>query len=412
MSTVTTLDAVLKELTKDEYYHVATYQNRPGIATLPKFEGFTGRNLRLPLRYVNAMGRSAGFTTAQANVTASKYEDFVLTRVKDYGIHTLDTEGMEASDDPEGAFVNGLDEEIRSILDAVSDSLESAIFRSGTGSIGRISSGSTVSTATITLDNINDITNFELGMQLQASATDVGTLRDSGATETIAAVNRTLGTLTSTSAAWNTVITALAASDYLLCEGDANLKVSGLGAWIPASTPSATPFFSVVRTLDTVRLGGCRHDGSASNVEEALIDGQGVAGREGGAPNIVFMNNVDYRKLLKNTGSRVQYPRGEVKGRSADGEIGWIGFKSVQIQGDYGVMEVIPANKCPAGTAFALQTDTWVLATLGACPKIIKNDGMMVLRSSAADGVEIRTGYKGNLGCMAPGYNCNITLPA
>lgn len=412
MSTAATLDAVLKELYRDEY-QVVTYQKRPLLGMLPKFEGFTGRNLRLPLRYGNAMGRSATFTTAQGNITASKYEDFVLTRVKDYGIHTLDTEGLEAADGGEGSFVDGLEEEINSILDAVADSLEGALFRDGTGAIGQISAGSTVASASITLANLNDVTNFEPGMQLVASATAGGTLRTSGATETILSINRTTAVLTSTSATWDAVILAIAASDFLHCEGDVNLKVKGVTAWVPSSSPGATSFFSVDRTTDTVRLGGCRHDGStAGTVEEALIDGQAVCGREGGAVDVMLVNNADYRRLLKTTGSRVQYPRGSMSAKSSTGEVGWINFGSLKIQGDYGIMDVIPANKCPQGYALGLQLDTWVLATMGKCPKIIMNDGLRVLRSGSADGVEIRTGYKGQLGCRAPGYNVNITLPS
>ena len=410
MSTAATLDSILKELYRDEFYHVVTYQNRPALATLPKREDFKGRNMRLPLRYANAMGRSATFSTAQTNITSTKYEDFVLTRVKDYALARIDGEGADAADGGEASFVQGVQAEVDSAMDALADSIESALFGTGTGTIGNIASTATVASKTLLLANISQITNFELGQVIGASSGDGSGARTG--TASITGIDRNLGTITTTVSNWSTQITALAVGDYLFVSGDTNLKLSGFPAWLPATAPSATTFFSVDRTADLTRLGGNRFDGSSGTVEEALIDGQSVAAREGGRPDTCFINNADFRKLQKTTGSRVQYPRGEVKAKSAKGDIGSIGFESLVLQGDYGLINIIAAPKCPSGTAYMLQLDTWVLATLGKAPKILMRDGSRILRVYNDDSYEVRTAMYGQLGCMAPGYNVNVVLPS
>ena len=54
--------------------------------------------------------------------------------------------------------------------------------------------------------------------------------------------------------------------------------------------------------------------------------------------------------------------------------------------------------------------NVWKLYSLGKAPRILDSDGMRFLRDSNADSVEVRVGYYAQLGCRAPGWNCNINL--
>ena len=75
-----------------------------------------------------------------------------------------------------------------------------ALFRNGGGAIGQVNA-SGPSTVTFNLLEIEDVVNFEVGMNLQASAADGSTgsdtLLDAGATGLISAVNRDTGVITS-----------------------------------------------------------------------------------------------------------------------------------------------------------------------------------------------------------------------
>ena len=92
-------DSALKEHYTPERVQRLTYKENPLYAMLPKYENFGGKNLPIPLIYGNPQGRSATFTNAQNRgaATSSKLEDFVLTRIKDYSIATIDNETLEAS---------------------------------------------------------------------------------------------------------------------------------------------------------------------------------------------------------------------------------------------------------------------------------------------------------------------------
>ncbi len=406
---VASFDAALKQLYDDSRVRSVVYKNNPFHAMVPKFTRFEGRNMPLVLTYGNPQGRSAAFATAQTNKTAGLYTDFLLTRVKDYGLTSIELEAIQASAGDRGAFMRASTTEIDGILNQVARSLSIAEYRNGGGAIGQISAGSDVTTATITLAKPTDATNFEAGMVLEVSVDDgTGGGGVRAGTVTLDSVNRENGDLTAT-AAWNAGIGAVATGDFIFVEDDYNSKVVGLDGWLPAAPPGATPFFGVDRSKDPVRLGGVRHDGSGQTIEEALIDGAAkVNAIGGGMPDYVFMHPRNLRDLVKLLDSRIEYQSVKPQGLPEDAEIG---FRAVVLQADHGLLRVIPDRNAIVDVAFMLQLDTWVCASLGPAPKILEGLGQRFIWDANADSVEIRTGYYAQVGCMAPGYNGRIQLP-
>ncbi len=412
--TTTTFDPALKQLYRDSNVEMVTYKRRPGLGTLPKFEDFGGRNMPIVVLHTNPMGRSAVFSTAQTNATSVALQDFLLTRVSDFSVATIDGEVAEASQGDSVAFLSALKTQIDGAMDALADAIESFIYRSGTGSLGAISTVTANVSGTddrILLSDINDITNFELNMVLVASATDGSAINATPASATVKAIDRVAGTITMSDLTGGTDWTT---GDFLYVQGDAanggsNVKISGLAAWLPSATPSGgESFFGVDRSTDS-RLFGQRHDGSAQLVEEALIDAQSKAAREGGAPDTVLLNHVQQRRLIKELGSKKEYT--EVNATGEKGSVASVGYRGVVIQGDNTVIRVIAANKCQSNIAWVLELATWQLATLGKATKFLMLDGQRILRQSSSDGYEVRLGFRGNLGCKAPNWNVRTTLP-
>lgn len=291
--------------------------------------------------------------------------------------------------------------EIDGAINSLTRSLATALFRSGFGDLGQAGS---ISSNTITLLSEESVVNFEVGMVLVASATQGSSVLRAGSA-IITQVDRTGGTITVDNAAG---ITGLAASDYLFVQGDRDnsatptrLKVSGLEAWVPSATPGSTPFFGVDRSIDT-RLGGLRIDGSSLPIEEALIDGASIAAREGGKIDHFFMSYEKYAELEKALGSKVQYIDLSVNAQ--------VGFRGIMVNGPRGPIKCIPDQNCPSDRIFGLQMDMWKLYSLGKAVRVIDTDGLQMLRQANADGVEVRYGFYGNLGCRAPGYNVNIKV--
>jgi hypothetical protein len=393
---MTTFAAALKQHYQDLTVKNLVYKNNPLYTLMKKYEKFGGLNMPIPLIYGNPQGRSGTFSNALAQKTNSLVKAFTITRVQDYALANISNEVLEASQGDSDAFLRAATTEIDGAFQAIVRSIATAMYRNGTGTIGQISAGSNVGTATITLANINDVVNFEVGMTIAASSADGSGAR--AGSVVLTGINRNTGTLTA-SGNWSAGITTpVAAGDYLYVAGDLNKKISGLDAWVPLADPGATAFFGVDRTADVVRLGGVRKDVSALPIEEGLVDVAALIAREGGTPDHCFMNFANFANLEKALGSKVIYQT------QKDPE-GIIGFEGIKIHGQKGPITVIPDQNCQSDSFYMLQMDTWQLASLGMAPKLLKSDGMEFLRVSSDDAVEVRVGAYLQMSTGAPGWS-------
>jgi hypothetical protein len=392
-ATATTFAPALKTLWPQKRYNSIVYSHNPFLALIPKHENFLGKNLVLALRYKDGQGRSSTFAKAQANKGATAGVDFTLTRAKDYWLGSIETEVLLASKGNEGALAQALDTESTAGMNAITRSLATALWGSGTGTIGRRLS---ISSSTVTLHTAEDITNFEVGMKLTVHATDGGDARDTGAVITVTVVNRDAGTFDFTG-----TVSGHTNDDYYVVEGDLNAKVKGVRAWVPDSAPAATTFFGVNRTADATRLGGLRIDISSMNPEEGLVHALYRLGREGGNAGHVFMNHGDFVNVQNSLGSKVIYDQLQC---------GDIGFQCIKVNGPKGPAKLLADFNVPKGRGFAMQMDTWGLYSLGKAPRILNVDGMELLREYNADANELRIAYYAQLGCEFPGFNANLAL--
>lgn len=399
--------AVLKEFYPDaQVPKEELYTKAPLFAMFEKDEEASGEFYKVPLKYGNPQGRSATFSNAQGNQRPSKWAGFDVQYADDYGTAAIHGKVIDASRNDRGAFVRHFKNEMDGSIQQLKRSAVHAIFRNGGGSMGQISTDSTVASLVIKLAQVTDIVFFEVGQVLEADDTDGssgGAVR-AGSAE-ISAINRITGELTTATSNWSTKITGLAVSDHLFVQGDFGLKMKGLDAWIPSTDPSATLFHNVDRSVDTLRLGGVRYDASSQNVEEGLIDGVELTVRHGGSPDVIVLHPKQYARLVKLLGSKAVYD----KRTSEDGKIG---FRVLKLTLDSGDVDVVSDAGCQIDVAWALQMDTWVIASMGRIPKVLDDDGLPYLRQASADGVEVRSVYRGNLACYAPGWNGRIKLAA
>ena len=405
---MSSFDAALKQHYTDDMVENLVYKDNPLLALIAKMEDFGGRNLPIPLIRGNPQNRSATFATAVGGTSTSALDAFLLTRVKDYSIATIDNETLEASKGNSNAFLEAATVEIDGCINALTRSLAVKLYRDGWGVVGQVNA--TVTGTTLTLLDPNDVVNFEVGQVLQFAADAGGSaLRDSGDVCTVTAIDRTAGSMTVSQSL--TGISGLTSGDSIFLKGDrqdsgspARLVVSGLEAWVPQVAPAAAPFFGVVRTTDVSRLGGLRLDASNVPIEEALIGAASLVAREGGKIDHFMMSYAQFSALEKALGTKVQYV--DVKMNAE------IGFRGILVNGPRGPIKVIPDQNCPSDRVFGLQLNTWKLYSLGKAVRVIDTDGLQMLRQASADGVEVRYGFYGNLGCRAPGWNINVKVTA
>ena len=405
---LTNFDAAMKHMYPYKKVENMVYKNNPLLAMIPKETTFPGRNATYAVEYGLTNGRSANFQTAQNNRSGTKLEDFVVTRVKDYAVVSVDNETLLAADGSEGSLLDVAKAKTDSALHALARAMGRDVYRSGTGAIGQIHASPSLTNDTVELVAGHAI-NFEVGMRLKCSATD-GSALYSGTLEVLG-VDRDNDVLTVSGNADDS-IASISADDFLYVEGDFDAKMSGLDAWLPATVSSAS-FFGVDRTVDSTRLGGQRQS-YASSVMETIINAGVKVAREGGRPDALFMNPTDWAELAIDLEGRAA-----VAGTTADnnrrrygtGDVeASFGFSSLRVATPTGMVECFADHNCPINVAYMLQLDTWKLKSLGPAPRLLDFDGLKGVRQANEDGVEYRWGYYGNLLCTAPGYNCRIAL--
>jgi hypothetical protein len=400
-ATTTSLDGVLKVYYTDQKVKLMQYGESTLLAVMPRMTSFKGKNLPIPILFSTPAGRGTSISLAQGAALPARTEDFVLTRANDYGVVTIENEALEASEGDKAAFVSARVTEIDGMFKQLVRSLSTALYGTGSGSIGNVGS---ISTVDLTLSDIEQVVNFDIDMEISASSADASGARSG--TATITAINYDTGVLT-TDSNWTTQITSLTAGDFLQVSGDLAAKVTGLSGWVPASAPSATPFFGVARNVSPNRLGGIRVPSSVAPagiaIEEKILRSVARVAREGAKPDLFVCNFAQFANLQASLGTRVMY--GEVQ--SNDGEFG---FRSIQITCGTNVVDVLADAYCPSNVGWILQKDTWKLYSLGDVPRFENSDGLQMLRQTAADGVEVRAKYYAQLGCVAPGYNGRVAL--
>ena len=392
------------------------YKNNPLLAMIPKNTSFPGRNATYAVEYGMTHGRSATFATAQANRTGTLLKDFVVTRVKDYAIVSVDNETLLAADGSEGSLLDVAKSKTDSALHALSRAMGRDIYRSGTGAIAQLSNpgdGTSVASNVVTLTSGGTL-QIEVGMRLKGSATDGSVLYDG--VVTVESVDRKAGTF-KTTVAPGTSMSSLGDADFLYVEGDAanagaNIKMAGIDSWLPSTVASSgDSHFGVDRYVDASRLGGQKIDFTDSSHVSTLIAGAVTVAREGGRPDKVFMNPADWQELAMDMEGTVVKNQAYARRRfDNDDTSAKFGFATLQLASPAGMIDIIADHNCPVGVCYMLQMDTWQFKSLGSAPRLLDFDGLKGLRQSNEDGVEYRWGYYGNLLCTAPGFNARIAL--
>lgn len=399
---VNSFAAALKQHYTDWSIENMVYADNPFFAMVNKYENFGGDVLKMPIIIGNPQNRSTTFSTALAGTSTSNLKAFLLTRKSDYALAEISNEVMLASEGDANAFLRAATVEIDGALHALGRSIATKLFRSGSGSIGRLASTSGTTT-TLTLQNPEDIVNFEVGMALESNNTDDATSvhTSTGSEGLITAIDRINGIIT-----LSVAITGLSASDYLFVRGDAGNAISGLDAWLTDDASAlAASFFGVTRNVDN-RLHGVNFDGSSYTIEEALVKHASLIAREGGAPDVCFMNYKDYANLQNSLGSKIMYV--DVKA----GYEGAINIRGIAINGPRGVIKCVPDQNTPVGYAYMLTMKSWKLASLKKAVNLFDGDGLKMLRSPTTDSLQIRCFSYAQLGCNAPGHNGKLILPA
>lgn len=383
VSTVTTYASLLKtRYLNSELVANLTEADNVTLGLLPKNPGFSGDGMKIPIIYSNPQGvGGTALSTVAAAATNLKNSHFQLTVGEYGGVVNIGERVIRASKDNEGAFLANKTAETDGMFGQMADSLSFMLLSNGGQSIGKIES---VSTNDLTLYDDADAVNFEVGMTIGGSATDGTSGTYYTGTTDVTAVNRETGVISVTSAAAINSGTGAAADDFLFRSGDFGQDstiIHGFGSFIPSSSASMPNLFSLVRTPDTTRLGGCRVKTSSltgKGIEERIqLLGAWMTGRyKAKMPDCVILHSEDWQKLAISLQARGQRPANDDNAK--------FGYQYLEVIAGGGRCKVYADRYAPIGTAWMIRKDTWTLWSMGPLFDTVNEDGNVLLRTTAA----------------------------
>lgn len=425
--TLTTVAAIFKQHYDAEALVIETYQDNPAWAMMIKDQDLVpnvgGSVFVHPIVIGSSMGRSASFSVAQTNAqqTAEQARQFLVTRYQNFQLATVDTQSVYASMGDENAFTKIITLAVDNVMDNMGLQMGQQVFRDGTGTIGNISSSTTIASPTLTLQYSGTGVLFEIGMELDLASSATGAVRAYGTAGHglyVIAVDQANGVLTigttpngtttcNINDATNGIPTA-AQGDYIFARGDAQnggtvpLKMVGFEAWVPFGGPASSDnFFGVNRSFSPVRLAGQSLDATTLSVEDALIKASQLVAKQGGKFDQVYMPYAQFAQLQISQSAKIRIEQ------RITPEIGFDGLKMVLPTGE---VMITPDRNCPPNRMWAVRRDSWRYTHIAKPIQLDNLDGNDWLRQSTNSGYEIRFFAMGQLVCRSPRDNINIQV--
>lgn len=425
----------LKELYSDDAWVMKTLilNNNPGLAIIEKDEtpmGLGGKYFTIPVLAAGGGGRSAGFGNAQSNQSAPLTPEFQVTKVNNYSLFTITGEFLRASAESIGAFMPGMETNVKAAFAVLGNDLAFSLYGDGSGVRGTYGLGSgSITSGVIVLDNAANAMFFQPGMVLNSFSISGQTPTQSSGAHLgyVIAVDTAAGTVTvsTTSGGSAGTPTSWSASfPYLAVDGDVNfvsnglssanmLKWAGFGAWIPTSAPGGgDSFFNVNRSVLPSTLAGYRFTGASESIQDALIDAVNQLNAQAtpaGSPDFIFINPTSYQALVKQLTSQGVYQMVKAK---INEEVS-ISFKSLVLPTGTGEINILQDRNCPPQTAYIITSKTWKIRSLGKLTQFLTWPGaydQIGIPVPGQDAVQCQLVSYSNLTCNAPAANAVVTL--
>jgi len=413
-SSLTSFDAFLKENYTSEKINDLTKKDRPLYGMIKKEEDQTGRRYIHPFQFANSQGLSATLPNAQTGAQQTsggnvQGRDWVCAWGDYTGSVFIGDKVIKASRTNVGSFLRDQTIEVDSLYNAFGDTMASYLYSDGGMSLG----SGTISSGVITLANADDVVNFEVGQILLPSAgsgaTSTDTIIASAGNGFVIAVNKNAGTVTvsatsggaaGTPANWTGTMFFFRLGDFGATGATGFTRILlGLGAWIPASDPSATLFEGVNRTTDITKMSGVRL--TAAEITGLTLEQRlkklvtRMRGRNfGPGPTAVYLNPEKWQAVADSLESR---------GNREIGSDAEFGYENISFKAGGKTVKLYADPFCPIGTAFAVH-DSIKLASLGKIPEVLNGDGLEMLRAAADNSFEYRIVAYPAFVAPAPGW--------
>ena len=369
------------------------FKKHPFLGIIPKNPGVRGLVYPKPIRYANITGQSATYLTAHEQQSPAARDRWEVVHTDNYAKATVSNKAMELAEG-EGAFRDALTDAVDSAHSAFANDLHFELLaRYAKGARAKVAS---VAGAVLTLGS-GEARFFEKGLRVQRSDVNQTALDHSGEIQIVTAVDRANDKIT-LDADFTTVSVG---TDFIYRAGDFGLKADSLGAWLPGSAVTATPFRGVVRTDDKTRLAGVdgvNGNGETNPLTYAMVHTGAALGTQEGSPTHILSSYMDHAKLADETEQRGRY----AKVTSTDASIS---YSALEIMTGAGAVPVVADAAVADDTFFMIDTGTMEMYSAGGVPRLFNKDGNFYHREETADSLAFYLfGFYG-LVCWNPGGN-------
>jgi hypothetical protein len=418
MTTMAIFDAFLKRKYVKRWERLVYAENvLLGLLEKKGDTGMEGDALSVPIHYAKPQGQSADFETAQnvasgVNGGNNKQTKFVITAGDYFGVVEIGDKVMEASRTNSGAFLTAKSHEIDNLIDQAGENLSLYTWGNGGNSLGEIATlpGSDV----ITFTNPQDVSNFEVGMQLVWSLDDGSATTHvlKAGTTWVTNVDREAGTITVDDA---TTGAGMATGDCLFRAGDFygntnKIIVKGVQAFI---TPNATApgdlwgVTNAVRLTDVQRFTGCRlpsSEYSAKPIEDRIRTLASFCTSRYKAKRFDagFLNPEDWTRF--ETGMMSQGYRALTDDKTQ------FGYSAIELNVAGGKVKIYADRHCPKGHFFGLRMDNFWMSSMGKLISPVNGDGLTMLRKVNSMSYEFRIKSYPLFVCNAPLHGSRVPV--
>lgn len=411
---------LIRDLWPQKSIYDELYKVSPCLGIFKKDTNFGERIRYIGVGTSGPQGISSTFGTAKSNRTASRAEEFQVQKRSYYGNfsiegllwRTFEFTGNKA------ILVDPMGRDSKNLMTNIKNDLSTFLHGDGAGVLGRLTAGSTVSTATVTLRSGADIRKVDRGMALELESTGAtgGTVRSGFVTVASVGGTETAPTITVDQSAWNAAggIPAAAASDYIYRAGTYDTApLLGLGAWLPNHAGSPAAFLGVTRTNSVFKLAGNVLDGTLMSPSQRIKRASRIVADTGGTCDTYIMSTRNWEQLSNELEASGRLKMTKVPAAAVGKMSFGVAYDAIEMIGPGGRMEVFADPWCPDDVERAGQRDTITIASLsdlvhwdsGATPQApMLEDG--------ADAREIRCVGDMSMYCEAPFYWCRVSVTA
>ncbi len=390
------VNGLVREIWPDENLIEECIEEDPVLGMCAKEVDWSYKIYHHPLGWGANQGIGRTAADAKRNKSTASEAEFQLATREMFAFLSLEGKLLRSFEytKKKALLVDPVKREGDATIDRMRRRFSKTIHGNGVGVIGRIASTSTIASATIILDDANDLKNFEDGKVLQVESTGAtgGTLRSSGIEVTVDSIGtedsptvtiKAVGAL----ANWSAQITDIATGDRLYETGTYdNDYFIGFEGFNPLHTGSPGTFLTCNRNRNPGWLAGRCMTGTNLSVYQRIKKAARLSVDAGNKPDTYLLSTRNFEKLEFEFDNKLQlqkFPAADV-GKYKLG----ISYSGVEIAGPRGPIKVLPSMWMPDTVERCGEMKSLVMGSIG--PLVHWDDGNGPSDMRTEDGTDSR----------------------